>query len=167
MRPSAFCPLKVLITASAMAFSANTISAMMVGLEDMMRHDVVSMWPLVSVTIVCSADSMSAAVVPGAKLLASTTNGPAAPLMLRPGPWGSGGVETLTCCLLLTAVASLFVFAIFAVAELGLEGGLKEEGLTFVLEFDRYRSRSIVSDVFDRRFASFFSLATSHAIIVY
>jgi hypothetical protein len=102
-----------------------------------MRQEVVSIEPLVSVTIVCRADSMSAAVVPGAKLLASTMKGPAAPLMLRPGPRGSGGVETLTCCLLLTAVANLFVLAIFAVAEFGLEGGLKEDGLTFVFEFDR------------------------------
>jgi hypothetical protein len=137
MRPSAFWPLNVLITASAMAFSAKTISATIVGVEDMMRQEVVSIEPLVSVTIVCRADSMSAAVVPGAKLLASTMKGPAAPLMLRPGPRGSGGVETLTCCLLLTAVANLFVLAIFAVAEFGLEGGLKEDGLTFVFEFDR------------------------------
>lgn len=120
-----------------MAFSTKTISAMMVGLADMILHEIASIGPFVSVTIVCRADSMSAAVVPGAKLLASTTNGPAAPLMLRPGPRGKAGVETLTCCLLLIAVAILFVLATFAIAELGLEGGLNEEGLTFVLEFDR------------------------------
>lgn len=102
-----------------------------------MRQEDVSIGPLLSVVMVCRADSMSAAVVPGAKLLASTTKGPAAPLMLRPGPRGIGGVETLTCCLLLTAVASLFVIAMFAVAELGLEGGLKADGLTFVFEFVR------------------------------
>lgn len=110
---------------------------MMVGVVDVIRHVIVSMGPLVSVTIVWRADSMSAAVVPGAKLLASTAKGPAAPLMLRPGPRGIGGVEILACCLLLTAVASLFVLAMFAVAELGLEGGLNDEGLTLVLEIDR------------------------------
>lgn len=142
MRPSARRPLKVLITASAMGFSGKVISAIIMGEVDVNLQERISMGVLVSVTMALSAASMSGTVVPGAKLLASRVKRPAAPLMLRPAPRGVGPVGILACCLLLTAVASLFVLAIFAVAELGLEGGLKEEalkelGLTFVLEFDR------------------------------
>lgn len=137
MRPSARRPLKVLITASAMGFSGKMISATMTGVVEVNLQERISIGVLVSVTTALRAASMSGTVVPGAKLLASSVKRPAAPLMLRPGPRGIGVVETLVCCLLLTAVASLFVLAMFAVAELGLEGGLKDEGLTLVLEFDR------------------------------
>lgn len=137
MRPSARRPLKVLITASAMAFSGKMISAIMVGFVEVNLQEMISMGVFASVTIAWREASMSGTVVPGAKLLASSVKRAAAPLMLRPGPRGTGPVETLACCLLFTAVASLFVLATFAVAELGLEGGLKEEGLTLLLEFDR------------------------------
>jgi hypothetical protein len=151
MRPSARRPLKVWITASAMGFSGKMISAIIMGVVEVNLQERISMGVLASVVMALSAASMSGTVVPGAKLLASRVKRPAAPLMLRPGPRGVGPVGTLACCLLLKAVASLFVLAMFAVAELGLDGGLKEEGLTFVLEFDRYRWRCIVSVAFDRR----------------
>jgi hypothetical protein len=91
---------------------------------------------------------MSAAVVPGAKLLAWTTKGPAVPRIVRPCP-GSGRFcvvgKTLACCALLMADAILFVRAICEAAEVGREGGLVlPKGLflcclTFVLEDERYR----------------------------
>jgi hypothetical protein len=69
---------------------------------------------------------MSAAVVPGAKLLAWTTKGPAVPRMVRPCP-GSGRFpvagRTLAWSLLLIADAILFVRVICAAADVGREGG--------------------------------------------
>jgi hypothetical protein len=91
---------------------------------------------------------MSAAVVPGAKLLAWTTKGPAVPRIVRPCP-GSGRFcvvgKMLAWCVLLTADAILFVRAICAAADVGREGGfglpkgLFLGSLTFVLEDERCR----------------------------
>jgi hypothetical protein len=69
--------LKVSMTVSAAVTSAKPISAMTVGLAEMSLQYSRSP-PTLRITL-----SMSAAVVPGAKLLATTTYGPpAAPLML-------------------------------------------------------------------------------------
>src|SRR5437016_802843 len=108
---------------------------MTVGLLLMILHDAMPLAPLLSVATLCSADSMSAAVVPGAKLLARTTKGPAVPRMVRPCP-GSGRFcvvdRTLTCSVLLMAEAILFVRAICEAADDGREGGLTPpKGLLF------------------------------------
>ena len=42
------------------------------------------LWPSESVESLATADSMSAAVVPGAKLVATTVKGPAAPFIDMP-----------------------------------------------------------------------------------
>ena len=101
----------------------------------MMRQVTSPFAPVVSIAVFCSADSMSAAVVPGAKLLASTMNGPAVPRILRPPP-----ETTFACTLLFTADAILFVRAIWEAAEFGREGGLKGLLLLpFTLELDEER----------------------------
>lgn len=82
---------------------------------------------------------MSAAVVPGAKLLAATTKGPAVPLILRPAP-GKGrdcAAIRLVCAESFTAEAILFVRAVCEAAELGREGGLNGLLLMFVLDEER------------------------------
>ena len=71
-----FLLLKVAITLSALCLSTNTISAMTVGVEVMILQ------LCISPALGTMADSISAAVVPGAKLLPITTYGPARPRML-------------------------------------------------------------------------------------
>ena len=71
-----FWLLNVAITFSAPALSVNTISAMTVGVD----ATILQRW--ISPPIGSIADSMSAAVVPGAKLLPCTTYGPAKPRIL-------------------------------------------------------------------------------------
>lgn len=77
-RDFTFLLLKVEITLSALLLSANIISAMTVGVEVMILQ------LCISPTVGTIADSISAAVVPGAKLLPITTYGPARPRMLNP-----------------------------------------------------------------------------------
>lgn len=84
---STFWLLNVAITFSAPAFSVNTISAMTVGVDATILQ-LCSSPPMGSI-----ADSISAAVVPGAKLLPCTTYGPAKPRMLYPLP----GARTVAC----------------------------------------------------------------------
>jgi hypothetical protein len=71
---------------SATALSAKAISATTVGLVLVKRHDNIPLTPFSSNVSACIACSMSAAVVPGAKLLAITMEGPAFPFMLSPLP---------------------------------------------------------------------------------
>lgn len=68
------------MTFSAPAFSEKMISAMTVGWALIKRQDKISP-PIEDIEA-----SMSDAVVPGAKLLAMTVNGPAAPRMVNPPP---------------------------------------------------------------------------------
>lgn len=58
-----------------------------------MLHETRQLVPLLSKRSLCRADSISASVVPGAKLEACSVNGPALPFMLRPGP-----ASVCTCC---------------------------------------------------------------------
>jgi len=71
-----------------MDFSGKTISAMTVGLLVMMRQLVIDGMPLPSALGMTEerADSMSAAVVPGAKFDAWTVKGPAVPRIEKPEP---------------------------------------------------------------------------------
>jgi hypothetical protein len=80
-RTLTFWLLNVAITFSAPSLLTNCSSTMTVGLEDKSLH------PSVSPPIGLMTASISAAVVPGAKLLAMTVHGPpvAAPRMLMPG----------------------------------------------------------------------------------
>ena len=71
-----FLLLKVVMTLSALCLSTKTISAMTVGVEVMILQ------LCISPALGTMADSISAAVVPGAKLLPITTYGPARPRML-------------------------------------------------------------------------------------
>ena len=75
-----FSLLNVAITFSAPLLSMKTISAITVG------DEVMTLQLVISPPIGVMADSMSAAVVPGAKLLPTTTYGPASPRMLIPIP---------------------------------------------------------------------------------
>ena len=82
---------------SAIVRSEKTSSATAAGCSDVMRHDSRPLCPSLSVESLAMADSISAAVVPGAKLDASTGNGPALPFMLRPRDDDCGlGEEVLT-----------------------------------------------------------------------
>lgn len=97
--PHTFLLLNVLITVSAPDFSTKVISAMTVGVVATRRHSVICP-PTSSMTL-----SMSAAVVPGAKLEAMTTCGPAAaPLMLTPGPLPFVAAASYPPCPLLLAL---------------------------------------------------------------
>lgn len=75
-----FSLLNVAITFSAPLFSAKAISANTVG------EEVMTLQLKISPPIGVMADSMSAAVVPGAKLLPTTIYGPASPRILIPFP---------------------------------------------------------------------------------
>lgn len=75
-----FSLLNVAITFSAPILSTKTISAMTVG------DDVITLQLVISPPTGIIADSISAAVVPGAKLLPTTTHGPAKPRILMPLP---------------------------------------------------------------------------------
>ena len=78
--PRTFSLLNVAMTFSAPALSMKTISAITVG------DEVIILQLVISPPIGVMADSMSADVVPGAKLLPTTTYGPAKPRMLIPVP---------------------------------------------------------------------------------
>jgi hypothetical protein len=69
-----------------MFLSLKTSSAMTVGWVDVMEQESRPLLPSESIASWVSADSMSAEVVPGAKLEARTWKGPALPFMLRPLP---------------------------------------------------------------------------------
>lgn len=97
---------------SAICISEKIISAVTVGCIATIRHDVSPFTPLSSTVSLRSADSMSSAVVPGAKLLASTTYGPALPLILKPGPVARGCEGTIWACCESIAVAILLVRAL-------------------------------------------------------
>lgn len=76
-----FCELKAATTLSAPRLSANTICAVTEGYDFVILH-----WRM-SPPVGLNAASMSSAVVPGAKLLPMTTQGPdARPLIFKPGP---------------------------------------------------------------------------------
>ena len=87
IRPSAFSLFHLRTTRSATFLSVKTNSAMTVGRLDMSRQVFRVLMPSASSECWEKADSMSAAVVPGAKLEAVTLNGPEAPLILRPDPF--------------------------------------------------------------------------------
>ncbi len=74
------------MTLSAMVRSEYTISAVTAGSRDveLSWHEMSPLWPSESVLSLATADSISAAVVPGAKLVAMTVKGPAAPFMEMP-----------------------------------------------------------------------------------
>lgn len=91
--PSAFRLLNFLIMRSATLFSVKTISKVTLGCDFTELHETRQFVPLESNRSLCRADSISASVVPGAKLEACSVNGPALPFMLRPGP-----VSTCDCC---------------------------------------------------------------------
>lgn len=67
-----------------MVRSEKTNSATTVGCSAVIRHERRPFRPSLSVESFATADSMSAAVVPGAKFEAVTEKGPAFPLILRP-----------------------------------------------------------------------------------
>ena len=72
------------MTLSAIVRSEKTSSATTEGRSVVRRHDNNPFWPSLSVDSFAIADSMSAAVVPGAKLEAMTEKGPALPFILKP-----------------------------------------------------------------------------------
>lgn len=135
----------------------------------MIRHEAIPLAPVLSVATLCKADSMSAAVVPGAKLLACTTKGPAVPRIERPAPgsWERDCVmgSMFAWCVLFMAEAILLVRAICAAAEEGREGGLGLPkglllcGLMFVLEVERC-CQELISGLFGRGGFSHFRFET-------
>lgn len=82
--------LNVSMTLSPPSRLSNTISAIMMGCVLTSRHEMTR--PPTGVT----ALSMSAAVVPGAKFWAMTTNGPASPRIERPCDGAFGAFGTVT-----------------------------------------------------------------------
>ena len=124
------------MTLSAIPRSENTISATTAGLVAMTRQDNMPVPPLSSTVSPCRADSISAAVVPGAKLLASTVKGPALPFMLRPFPAVPRGVDTMLTCGEVRADANRVEREFCGVVEAGREGGFLGE-LDLATEFDR------------------------------
>ena len=78
-----------------MVRSEKTSSAVTVGWVEVRLQVRRPLWPSSSRESRVRVASMSAAVVPGAKLVATTVQGPAFPLMLRPPGfvWARGGVE--------------------------------------------------------------------------
>lgn len=111
------------MTVSADGFSAKIISAITVGLADMIRQLIISP---ATPTI---ADSMSAAVVPGAKLLACTMNGPAVPLMDIPASPPRMFACPVSCVI---ADEMRFSLACLAAADAGLVGGPRAKVLVVV-----------------------------------
>jgi hypothetical protein len=133
---------------SAMFLSAKTNSATTEGFVRVSRHDKSPLTPFSSRISLCRADSISAAVVPGAKLLASTVKGPALPFMLRPLPFGLRDCEEMTlACGESSALASRDerAFGWDDAAEVGLEDELKEllrGEPVLATDDDRYRNTS-------------------------
>lgn len=135
MRPSAFKLLNLFTMRSATAFSEKTISNVTCGLVETSLHDCRQLIPASSNRSPCSAASISPSVVPGSKFDACSVNGPAVPLMLRPGPCeapflATFGREVAALMLAFPLSISLAIRLALAlrcegVVDEGLDGGLK------------------------------------------
>jgi hypothetical protein len=122
------------MTRSAIVRSENTSSATTAGSSEVSQQESRPLRPSLSVESLEMADSMSAAVVPGAKLEATTWKGPALPFMLRPrdAEW-----EVTFAWSEVRAVARRLERSREAVVEEGREGGFGRWDEMLVLEDER------------------------------